>query len=530
MGHPPCDLPPGGRPLRTLQLGQILEDHRHAHLLPLIIADRGDGHEDRQRPFPQGDIDLLFDESLTALPHLPEDLFCENAVVGDEDLFIRPVQDLLGPDAEHLLRGPVDRGDDAVPVDGDHTGRDVAENGLHIVPSLFQIEVRLLPALLAPFEVFRHLVERGHEDPDLVVRDDVDLMVQIPLGDLPGRLGQILDRHGDSLGEIKAEPGRRKDDQEHHDEQRDDITEFDRRFQKRELPIFFGGLGDHVDLVHQTDRKVVTGRDKPDDFLRARERKDGCDPPDQIAASCLFDGGQLPAGIHILQPLGGKGLGEHLRIFPVADDHIVLLVLDMDLEHVELVGLVPPFNQGFQVKELFSLIKAVFRDIGTELAGVVLRLIGRLLIVNLRDLEGSVQGVPDADAEPVVDAVGEKIDRNKEQQDGRDERQADKGRDQTGPEFRTDDSVPPFIDQFDEIPDDQKDEQDDQDDVDVDEAENQRIAGDGEDDRLAAEDATFEIGHKGDEEHRHEDDDPLALPPFRLLDVQFDWSADLFHQ
>ena len=202
----------------------------------------------------------------------------------------------------------------------------------------------------------------------------------------------------------------------------------------------------------------------------------------------------------------------------------------MDLEHVELVGLVPSFNQGFQVKELFPLIKAVFRDIGAELAGIVLRLIGRLLIVNLRDLEGPVQGVPDADAEPVVDAVGEKIDRNKEQQDGRDERQTDKGRDQTGPEFRTDDPVPPFIDQFDEIPDDQKDEQDDQDDVDVDQAENQGVAGDGEDDRLAAEDAAFEIGHQGDEEHRHQDDDPLAPPPFCLLDVQFDRSADLFHQ
>ena len=202
----------------------------------------------------------------------------------------------------------------------------------------------------------------------------------------------------------------------------------------------------------------------------------------------------------------------------------------MDLEHIELVGLVPSLDQGLQVKKLFSFIKAVFRDIGAELAGVVLRLIGRLLIVNLRDFEGPVQGVADADAEPVVDAVGEEIDRNKEQQNGRDERQADKGRDQTGPEFRTDDPVPPFIDQFYEIPDDQKDEQDDQDDVDVDQAENQGVAGDGEENRLAPEDAAFEIGHQGDEEHRHEDDDPLALPPFRLLHIQFDRSADLFHQ
>ena len=52
----------------------------------------------------------------------------------------------------------------------------------------------------------------------------------------------------------------------------------------------------------------------------------------------------------------------------------------------------------------------------------------------------------------------------------------------------------------------------------------------GREDHLAAEDAAFQIGHNGDEEHRHDDDDPLPLAPFRLLHIQFDRSADLFHQ
>ncbi len=121
---------------------------------------------------------------------------------GDENLVKASVQDLVRLDAEHPLGGPVDRGDDPVSVYGDDARRDVAQDRFHIFPPLFQIQVRLFQPLIALFEVPRHLIEGIDEDPDLVVRNDVDLMIQIPLGDLPGRLGQILDRNGDPLGKI----------------------------------------------------------------------------------------------------------------------------------------------------------------------------------------------------------------------------------------------------------------------------------------------------------------------------------------
>ena len=247
-------------------------------------------------------------------------------------------------------------------------------------------------------------------------------------------------------------------------------------------------------------------------------------PPD------LFDRGHLFADVEILQRLRGEGFGNHLRTFLIPDDDILLLVLDMDLKHVELVGLVPPFDQGLQVEELFPLIEAVLGDIGAELAGVVFRLIGRLLVVELGDLQGPVQGVADTDAEPVIDAVGEKVDRNEKQKDRRDEGQADEGRNQPGPEFGAGDSAPPFVDQLHEIPNDQKDEQDDQDDVDIDQTEDQGIAGNGERATVAAEKAAFQIGHDGDEDHCHENDDPLPFTPSHFLHIQFDRPADLFHQ
>ena len=77
----------------------------------------------------------------------------------------------------------------------------------------------------------------------------------------------------------------------------------------------------------------------------------GADPSDQITPSRLFDRGHLLADVQILQRVRGKRLGNHLGMFLIPDDDIVLLVLDMDLEHVELVGLVPPLDQGLQVEK-----------------------------------------------------------------------------------------------------------------------------------------------------------------------------------
>ena len=251
-------------------------------------------------------------------------------------------------------------------------------------------------------------------------------------------------------------------------------------------------------------------------------------PAYQIAPSRLFDRGHFFTDVQIFKRIRGERLGNHLGMFLIPDDDILLLVLDMDLEHVELVGLLPPLDQGLQVEKFTLLIEAVFRDIGAELACRVFRLIRRLLVIQLGDLEGPVQGVTDADAEPVVDAVGEKVDRNEKQKNGRDERQADERRNKPSPEFRPGNSMPPFVYQFHQIPDDQKDEQDNQDDVDIDQSEYQGIAGDGERDHLAAEDAALQIGHNGDEHHRYDNDDPLPFAPFRLPHIELDRSAGPF--
>jgi len=91
VSHSPGNLPPRGCSLRPLQLREILEDQRHTHLPPLIVTDRGDGHEDGHRLFPKRQIELLFDEPFRTLPHLAEDLVRQKTVFGNQHLFIRPV-------------------------------------------------------------------------------------------------------------------------------------------------------------------------------------------------------------------------------------------------------------------------------------------------------------------------------------------------------------------------------------------------------------------------------------------------------
>ena len=80
---------------------------------------------------------------------------------------------------------------------------------------------------MADFQIPRHLVERIHQNPDLVVRNDVDLVIEIALGYFAGRLRQILNGDRDALREINAEPGRGKDNEKRYNKQCNYITELD---------------------------------------------------------------------------------------------------------------------------------------------------------------------------------------------------------------------------------------------------------------------------------------------------------------
>ena len=99
-------------------------------------------------------------------------------------------------------------------VQGDDPGRDVVEDRLDVALPALELGGLLGDARLARLEVEDHLVERVDERPDLVGRRVLDLDVQVPPGDLPGGLGELLDGHGDAPGQVEADPARREDDQD----------------------------------------------------------------------------------------------------------------------------------------------------------------------------------------------------------------------------------------------------------------------------------------------------------------------------
>jgi len=157
------------------------------------------------------------------------------------------------------------------------------------------------------------------------------------------------------------------------------------------------------------------------------------------------------------------------------------LTIEMHFQQTKVVGLLTLFHQGAQILPPLLFVKAAFRNISADLTGIELRVIGGVFIRGLGHLQGAVQGVANTDIEPVLDAVRQKIDGYQKQYEGRNEGQTDKGRHQLGPDTGTDDTMAALVNQLDDVPHYKEYQQYDQDDIDVDEAEDEDIAGDGQD-------------------------------------------------
>jgi len=83
------------------------------------------------------------------------------------------------------------------------------------------------------------------------------------------------------------------------------------------------------------------------------------------------------------------------------------------------------------------------------------------------------------DFKPVFYTVGDETRRHKEENDGWDQRKADKGHHQFGPQLRTQNLPLSLEDEFDQIPDNQEDKEENKDDVNIDEAEDNDVVADG---------------------------------------------------
>ncbi len=102
-----------------------------------------------------------------------------------------------------------------LPVERHDRGGQVGDQGLDVTPPLVERLVR--PAeigggsrdrLAALLELRRHLVERLHEQADLVPRRGAHPDTEVSLRDLPRRGGQLFDRPRDPAREVETDPGR----------------------------------------------------------------------------------------------------------------------------------------------------------------------------------------------------------------------------------------------------------------------------------------------------------------------------------
>ncbi|OPY07980.1 MAG: hypothetical protein A4E67_01093 [Syntrophaceae bacterium PtaB.Bin038] len=410
MGDPAGHLAPRRDALRALELRDVFEDDDHAHVVVVVVEQHRRRHQQREGPVFEGDRDLLLHVPRLHAGDLREDLPHQIQMARLQHLLVAVVQDLLRLDVEKLFGGPVHRRDHPVAVDRHDPGGDVAQHRLHVLAALVKVEVDLLEFLLAHLQVPRHPVEGVHQDPDFVVGHDVDLVVQVPLGDRVGRLGQVLDRLRDALGQEEAEPRGREDDQQRHDEEDDDVARLDRVLEKLELLVLFRDPRDRRHLVDEPLGDVAVHHDGADDDRRAGCDVNGGDPADEVPETHGLHRRELPAGPDVLPELGRETQLGDVGVSRVFEDELLrLLVEEVDLDEAQLVDSLPLLHQGAQVLETVLFEQAVLGDVGAQLFGVVLHVLRGLLVVVLGQLEGEVQGAPDADVEPVVDAVGQEV-------------------------------------------------------------------------------------------------------------------------
>jgi hypothetical protein len=139
-----------------------------------------------------------------------------------------------------------------------------------------------------------------------------------------------------------------------------------------------------------------------------------------------------------------------------------------------------------------------------------------VLVVNLGHHEGLLQGALDLNAEPVLDAAGDELDGDEEQDDGGHESQGNEGQDQLGFQLGPQDLLLPLEDQLDHVPQDEEHQEEKEEDVEANEGDDQDIAGHRD---LVGQlgDVSLKKEKQPDERQENENYDDLPPFPFRGL-------------
>ena len=217
MREPPRHLAPGRVALRLDEFGDVVE-----HDDVSLAAGQRRGAAMERAPSPGGGDADLFAAFARALGDGPQPF--EQVVHQGRETGVPVRQGIEGGadhrvevGAEDLRRGMVGGDEAVVAVQREHAGGQPPQHGFEVGALRLDETLARARLVMRPLELAGHVVERRDQEPDLVPGRARELGLEVPAGDRPGALGEILQRgdhapRGAERGVHRGEQAGQQDD------------------------------------------------------------------------------------------------------------------------------------------------------------------------------------------------------------------------------------------------------------------------------------------------------------------------------
>ena len=402
--------------------------------------------------------------------------------------------------AEQVGCRAVQRGHATARIGGDDARGDVGQHDLEIAPA--RIELRA-----AGLQIGRHVVERRNQRADLVVSLSRDVLVEVSLRDGPRSLGELLDRHRDAARDVEPHPGGGEEDDDGHQHEGDRVGGPDRLALHLEPEVLAEGAVDLLAAFHDAPRHEIVDHDHAGDVAVVTDRNGR---PDDVGLADRVDPGGLLARRTRGAPRRTRarcptlpdrsGRRARPRAWPSANTSI----------RSSWYSPRRCARNSFNAARRSGCEQLVLLELGRGLPCEPERGVGEVLVVGVRHVERSLERTLHLAVEPVLDRVAQEYLRDQEEQRRRQERDADEGDDQPGPQVRAHDAAAAVEDELHDVAADQEDEEDEEDQVQVDQADEDRVGAE----RSAARELRepcLDERERDDRQRRREDD--VSLTP-----------------
>src|SRR5208282_5413897 len=462
------DFAPRLHPFDLRYLADVLEEQHRSGRLAGGIAQRTSGHH--QLGLAACDFELDGRAGLAGTGGKGEHVVEHAGQRERERSLVVASYDGGGAQIEQPLGARIDRGDDAVMVQPNDARRHVAQQGLGV----------LAPALEfggGSAQIGSHLVEGIDQLPDLVVAYGGDAEIEIAAGDRLRPACERLDRAGDSARKKYSEPTRQRYHHQPDQHQRQQVAVHDGLAKNSQLEVVLGYPRNVGCARRQALRQIVVDQHRAKHvvgFARDVNRRRAAD----------YVGAAEPVGASERLPLerlrDNRGIGRRAdaggglwtdvdeQQFAIGGEH---------LDGAEVIFLLALGDERFELVALIRREQAIRRDLSRQHAGEMRRVVGRVQVVGLRDLERVIKNLLVLGIEPAVDVGVQEHARHVKQKRARDQCDGDESRDQPDLEFRTNQSAAALEDDLGEIASDQEQHQSEQQKAQVEERDDRQIGG-----------------------------------------------------